>query len=68
MTRNGNTAPTSTERRLIERLTRIDADTIQYQATVNDLQIWVRPWKVALPLKRHSDYGMLDTRAEETTR
>ena len=29
MTRNGNTAPTSTDLRLVERLTRTDADTIQ---------------------------------------
>jgi hypothetical protein len=65
MTRNGNTAPTSTELRLIERLTRIDADTIQYEATVNDPQIWVRPWKVALPLKRHSDYGMFEYACHE---
>ena len=65
MTRNGNTAPTSTELRLIERLTRIDADTIQYEATVNDPQIWVRPWKVALPLKRHNDYGMFEYACHE---
>jgi len=65
MTRNGNTAPASTELRLIERLTRIDADTIQYEATVNDPQIWVRPWKVALPLKRHSDYGMFEYACHE---
>ena len=65
MTRNGNTAPTSTDLRLIERLTRVDADTIQYEATVNDPQIWVRPWKVALPLKRHSDYGMFEYACHE---
>ena len=48
MTRNGNTAPTSVDLRLIERLTPTVADTIQYEATVTDPQIWVRPWTVAL--------------------
>ena len=65
LTRNGNTAPTSSDLRLVERLTRIDADTIQYEATVTDPQIWVRPWKVALPLKRHSDYGMFEYACHE---
>ena len=65
LTRNGNTAPTSRDLRLVERLTRVDADTIQYEATVNDPQIWVRPWKVALPLKRHSEYGMFEYACHE---
>ena len=65
MTRNGDTAPTSTELRLVERLTRIDTDTLQYEATVNDPQIWVRPWKVALPMTRHNDYGMFEYACHE---
>jgi hypothetical protein len=65
LTRNGNTAPTSRELRLTERLTRVDADTIQYEATINDPQIWVRPWKVALPLKRHPEYGMFEYACHE---
>ena len=65
MTRNGNTAPTSTDLRLVERLTRTDADTIQYEATVIDPRIWVRPWKVALPLKQHPEYGMFEYACHE---
>ena len=44
--------------RIVERLTRTAPDTIQYQATVDDPRTWVRPWSVALPLKRHPEYGM----------
>jgi hypothetical protein len=65
MTRNGNTAPTSQDLKLVERLTRIDADTLQYDATVNDPQIWVRPWKVSLPLKQHPEYGMFEYACHE---
>jgi hypothetical protein len=65
MTRNGNTAPTSTDLRLIERLTRTDANTIQYEATVSDPRTWVRPWKVALPFTRHSEYGMFEYACHE---
>jgi hypothetical protein len=65
MTRNGNTAPTSPDLRLVERLMRTDDDTLQYEATVTDPRIWVRPWKVALPFKRHPEYGMFEYACHE---
>jgi hypothetical protein len=65
MTRNGNTAMTSSDLRLVERLTRTDPNTIQYEATVNDPRIWVRPWKVALPLTQHPEYGMFEYACHE---
>jgi hypothetical protein len=36
--------------RLIERLSRLDAQTIDYRLTVEDPITWVRPWTVAFPL------------------
>ncbi len=50
ITRNGNTLPTSPEMRIVERITRVDATTLQYQATVTDPATWTRPWTVSLPL------------------
>ena len=38
--------------RLIERLTRVDADTLRYQYTVDDGESFIRPWTVDLPMKR----------------
>ena len=38
--------------RVIERFTRIDADTIQYKFTVDDESTWMRPWSAELPLKK----------------
>ncbi len=37
---------------LVERFTRVDADTINYQATLEDPTTWTRPWTVALPLTK----------------
>jgi hypothetical protein len=37
--------------RLVERFTRVDQDTIQYQFTVEDPTVWTRPWTVVLPMR-----------------
>ena len=34
---------------LIERFTRVDANTIGYVATIDDPSIWTQPWTIALP-------------------
>ena len=37
---------------LVERFTRIDADTLDYRFTVDDPTTWTRPWTVAYPMVR----------------
>ena len=39
---------------LVERFTRIDADTLEYEIEVNDPQMYTRPWTVAYPFARAS--------------
>jgi len=65
LTHNGNTNLTSQDYRLTERITRIDIDTIRYEATVNDPKTWTRPWKVSIPLKRHPEYQMFEYACHE---
>jgi hypothetical protein len=38
--------------RLVERFTPVDANTIQYEFTVEDPMTWTKPWTAAIPLTR----------------
>jgi len=38
--------------RMVERFTRVDADSINYEFTVNDPTTWTRPWTVEVPLNK----------------
>ena len=37
---------------VVERFTRIDADTLRYEFTVSDPATWVTPWTAVVPMKR----------------
>ena len=41
------------EMRLVERFTRVDADTLEYEFTVTDPETWDAPWTVNLPMRRN---------------
>ena len=41
--------------RLIERFTRVDASTINYEFTVNDPSSFTKPWTVQLPMKKTAE-------------
>ena len=38
--------------RLVERFTRVDADTLEYEFTVDDPEIWTAPWTASVPMRR----------------
>ena len=40
---------------LIERFTRVDANTLLYQFTVDDPTMWTRPWTAVVPMTRTDD-------------
>jgi hypothetical protein len=43
---------TSDTARVIERFTRVDADTIDYQVTVDDPANFTKPWTAAIPMRK----------------
>ena len=60
--------------RVTERFTRVDADTIRYQFTINDESTWTRPWSAELPMRKtigplfehachEGNYGLYNTLA-----
>ena len=51
--------------KVVERFTRVSADLIQYEATVEDPNIYSRPWKIAMPLNRAVDYQMFEYACHE---
>jgi len=57
--------PQSEALHVLERFTRVDADTINYQVTIDDPNIYTRPWKVAMPLSRESNYQIFEYACHE---
>ncbi len=46
--------------RVVERYTLLDADTLQYEATMEDQYVFTRPWTIRMELQRQTDIGILD--------
>ena len=61
----GGGIPTSDALHVIERFTRIDENTIDYEMTVEDPVVLTRPWKAAFPLKRDPDYYLFEYACHE---
>ena len=54
----------STDVRVVERFTRMDADTLEYEYTVTDPDTWAAPWTVNLPMVR-SDLPLFEYACHE---
>ena len=40
---------------LVERFTRVDAETVEYSVTVEDPTVWTKPWTAKLELKKQNE-------------
>ncbi len=51
--------------KIVERFTRVDADTISYSVTIEDPLPFTSPWTVAMPLSRDSGYQIYEYACHE---
>jgi hypothetical protein len=57
--------PQSEALHVVERFTRSNRDTINYEVTVTDPNAFTQPWKAAVPLSRDSEYKIFEYACQE---
>jgi len=57
--------PQSQSLHLVERFTRVNANTIDYELTVDDPEVYTKSWKVAMPLTRDDSYKIYEYACHE---
>jgi hypothetical protein len=62
---NGGANVYSDRTRITERFTRIDNDTLKYEATVDDPGTWTKPWTISFPWRRDPNYGFFEYACHE---
>jgi hypothetical protein len=62
---NGNGAVHSANLQLVERLTRVDSDTVRYEFTVNDPETYTEPWTAAFNLDSRPGYEIYEYACHE---
>jgi len=62
---NGEGGRNSDVMKLTERLTRVDENTLNYQATIDDPKTWTKPWTILISLKRDDKYQFLEYACHE---
>jgi hypothetical protein len=60
--------PQSESLHVVERLTRIDANRIDYEVTIDDPKMFTRPWTVSIPLHRDPTYQIYEYACHEGNR
>jgi hypothetical protein len=61
----GKPLPTSDQLRIVERFTRVDAVTIDYEIAVEDPVVLTQPWKAAFALERDDAYRFFEYACHE---
>ena len=57
--------PESPSLHLVERFTHADPNTILYELTVDDPEVYTKPWKVSMPLTRDDSYKIYEYACHE---
>ena len=59
-TRGARGLPRTESLHVVERFTFRDADTIDYEVTITDPDIYTSPWRVAMPLNKDATYDLFE--------
>ena len=62
---NGGGVPYTEDLKLVERFTRIDDHSLQYEITVNDPKTYTAPWTVAFPITHEPGYQIFEYACHE---
>ena len=62
---NGGGVPYSEDLKLVERFTRIDDRSLQYEVTITDPKTYTAPWKVAFPITHEPGYSIFEYACHE---
>jgi hypothetical protein len=57
--------PESESLHTVERFTRTAPDTILYEVTITDPEVYTAPWKVSIPLSKDDNYQLLEYACQE---
>ena len=60
--------PQSTALRIVERFTRVGPDRIDYEARIEDPDVFTRPWTLAFPLIKDDEYRIYEYACHEGNR
>jgi hypothetical protein len=60
--------PETVDARIVERFTRVDDKTINYEVTINDPKAARAPWTLAMPMTRDDSYRMYEYSCHEGNR
>jgi len=60
-----NTIPTSDKAKVTERITMTGPDSIVYELTYDDPEVFTKPWTARLPWTRDEDYGVFEYACHE---
>ena len=57
--------PQSEALHVVERFRRVDAETISYTVTIDDPNVYTKPWTVSMPLSKDEDYRIYEYACHE---
>jgi hypothetical protein len=57
--------PQSESLHVVERFTPVDANTIEYEVTIDDPKVFLAPWKVAIPFTREQKHEIFEYACHE---